>query len=461
MRHKSVSWVTLHKPKRLTTVVMMLIIWAGVSGSIFAAIYVDTSEKSSLANRASTIATTISLPDLRAVQAMGMDIDTNSSEYQRIRTTLQRVKTANSDLSHIRIIGKQEVIPHFIVDSEPSRSSYYTVSGFPHPDATSKLESIFASPRTALEGPLLDRWGFWLSAYAPIVDPTNQQVLGVVSVYAPATTYYITLGLYALIPLILAYIPYAGLVRDRKLQSKEHEITALKSQFVSIASHEIRSPITGMLWAIQSLLKQDKNLTKSQISLLTDMYNSTQSSLATVNEILDMSVFERNQKGTLQRDTVNIFYVAQEVTKTLKLGAQEKNITVIIDPDWPKDSFVTGDVTALKRAIMNVLSNAIKYSPRSASINVSYRNVDDTLHSITIEDQGIGIPEGEQEKVLQGYYRASNANKVQAHGTGLGLWMTRLIIEQHGGTISLNSNEEKGTRITLNIPIEKTTKNKS
>jgi len=428
---------------------MMLIIWAGSVGGLFAAISTDVAAKNSMRSRATTIAATISLNDLKSLK--NNESDLNSQEYRNLKSSLQRIISDNQDLRFIRIVGIKNNRPFFYVDSENPYTRDYVSPGYPYPEASQKFRGVFNGEDPMVEGPHRDRWGMWLSAYAPVVDPGANEIYAMVAIHTPAFNYYGQLLLYTLIPLLLTAIPLVGLMRDRKLETKEREIAGLKSQFVSIASHELRSPITGMLWAIQSMLKNDTGLNKEQKSLLNDMYNSTASSLATVNEILDLSVFERSQKAHLQHDTVDMVTVLKEVAKTLKLGAEEKKLTIAFEDGWPQNAFVSGDVAALKRSMMNIVSNAIKYSPAGSDVELSY-TYKSLTHRFSVKDHGIGIPKPEQDKVMQGYYRATNAVKQQANGTGLGLWITRLVIEEHGGTIRLKSIENQGTTITVAMP---------
>jgi signal transduction histidine kinase len=452
VKRKVASWGNIQKPKRLTSLVMMLIIWAGVAGSLFAAITTDVSEKNYLKSRATTIAATQSFSQINKFK--GDEEDLRTDGYRDVKAQLQRVRSENPDLSFVRIAQLHHGEVTFAVDSEIPYTRDYTSPGHPYPQASDVFHSTFNSTDSVTEGPFRDQWGLWMAAYAPITNPATNEVVGIVAIYTPAVNYYFKLGLYTLIPLLLAAIPFAGLLRDRKLESKEWEITGLKNQFVSIASHELRSPINGMLWAIQSLLKSDTNLTKQQRSLLNDMYHSTEASLATVNEILDLSVFERGENDHLRQETVDMVSVLREVAKTLKLGANEKNIRIVFEGDWPEYAYVLGDVAALKRSFMNLISNAIKYSPMHARVELGYRHHSAT-HAFFIRDHGIGIPKDEQDKVLDGYYRASNAVRIQANGTGLGLWITRLVIEQHGGTISLHSKLDSGTTIHVQLPSQR------
>lgn len=449
MKLPSTSWAHLHRPKRLTTVVMMLIIWAGTVGSLFAAITTDIAARNSLRSRATTIAATISFDDLKKLR--NNEADLNKPEYRRLKESLQRIISENQDLRFIRISGIKNSRPFFYVDSENPYTTDYTAPGYPYPEASQKFRQSFDSDEPAVEGPHKDRWGMWLSAYAPVKDPGADHIYAMVAIHTPALKYYSQLLIYTMVPILLTAIPLVGLMRDRKLETKEREITGLKNQFVSIASHELRSPITGMLWAIQSLLKHEDELTKQQKSLLNDMYHSTESSLATVNEILDLSVFERGENGKMQHETVDMVMVIKEVAKTLKLGAEEKDIKIVFSGEWPEHAFVSGDVAALKRSFMNMISNAIKYSPEESKVELHY-DYRALNHVFSVRDHGIGIPKKEQQKVMEGYYRASNAVRLQSNGTGLGLWITRLVIEQHGGTVDLRSVIDKGTTITVTLP---------
>jgi signal transduction histidine kinase len=253
-----------------------------------------------------------------------------------------------------------------------------------------------------------------------------------------------------LVPIFIAITASILLWKIDHVRRKHDEISQLKNQFVSIASHELRSPLSGMLWAIQTLL-QDKDTTPRQAQILEDMHKSTASSIATVNEILDLSVFERGKVGKIQKVDMDLNAATREVVKNLRLGAAEKHIDLHLS-HLAQPAPIHGDPGAIKRSIMNLVSNAIKYSPEGSTIKIAYGHTK-SMHSITVKDQGIGIPAKDQKKVLSGYYRSKNAIKVQSTGTGLGLYVTKLMIEQHGGNMSLSSEEGRGTTITIQLPI--------
>lgn len=437
------------KPRRLTSVVLILIIVTGVMSSLFAAISVDLKGRDYLRGRAQTIAN--ALPTESVAFLEGISDDTKKFEYKELKGRLERVKANNQDLPYVYLMALKDK-PVFLVDATSSNSEDFLPPGTEYEQPSNALLGGFSSSEAFIEGPTQNRWGIWISTFAPVIDPATSETIALVGIYTPAVNYYFEVLVYALVPLCLAAIPLAGLLRDRKLQVKEWEITQLKNQFVSIASHELRSPLSGMLWAIQSLLKnRDNNLTDQQKALLADMFKSAESSTATINEILDLSVFERGQSTQASFSTVDIVMALREVEKTLALGAQEKRLAIVLDNSIPLSAITSGDISALRRAFMNLVSNSIKYGFPGTDVTIGYRGEKDQ-HIFSIHDHGIGIPREEQEKVIGGYYRAKNATKVQAHGTGLGLWITRLIIEEHGGRLWLESEENKGTTMFVALP---------
>lgn len=438
------------KPKRYTAFVALLIIAAGVASGLFAAATNAAQKQEYLVGRAQTISDTLPADDVTSLN--GNQDDLSTLAYFRVKQQLEQVRSNNLDIARIRLFTQGPGAVQIKADALTPDSTGYASPGTEFPEASVGLKNTLAKGNLNFDQVTSDYSGRWVAAYTPVYEPETRQVVGAIGVFVPATSYYLDIALYAFVPILLAAIPLAGILRDIKLQAKEHEIIQLKNQFVSIASHELRSPLTGMLWGITSLQQAEKSLSKAQRDILHDMYRSTESSLATVNEILDQSIFERGQSKTLQHEIVDMTTVMSQVAGTLRLGAQEKDITIKDAGSWPEHAYVRGDVGALKRAAMNIIANAIKYSPDGSLVTIGFRKSANKEHIISVVDKGIGIPEDEQTRVLEGYYRATNASTVQAHGTGLGLWVTRMVISEHGGRIWFNSKENEGTTIFIALP---------
>jgi signal transduction histidine kinase len=438
------------KPQKYTTVVAGLIVGAGLASGLFVGWSTHFQQREYLIGRAQTISDTLPIEDIKALK--GNQSDLSSPAYARVKQGLQQVSNSNTDISRIHLFVIRDAHVQVAADSKTPDASGYVSPGSNFSQATETLRATFKTNQPQYDNLLSDYSGKWVAAYTPVFDVQTGKTIGAVGIFKDATSYYLEVFLLSIVPLLLAAIPLAGILRDIKIQAKEHEIMQLKNQFVSIASHELRSPLTGMLWGIQILQRDEKKLSLKQRGLLHDMYLSTESSLSTVNEILDLSIFERREGHILQKDKLDLGAVASQVISTLKLGAQEKNIEIHKNGNWPEELYVLGDVGALKRGLMNIVANAIKYTHEHDTVVLTYRKSPEGEHIIAIQDHGIGIPHDEQHKVLSGYYRATNASKVQAHGTGLGLWLTRKIIMEHGGRLWLNSTEGKGTTVFVALP---------
>lgn len=448
MKDKAVKYL-LFRPKKFTTLVMMLIIWAGAASTVFVGVSTDVKNRNYLLGRVQIAGNSLSAEQIRDLR--GSNDDLASLNYTRLHDHLRQIRASNTDLRYAYLLQFKNNHVQYAVDAENSSSPEYVTPGTVYQHPPDDLINAFKTPKAFVDGPRSSTRGLVVSAYSPIWDPSTGKIVAVVGIDTTASSFYTQVILYAMVPLILTAIPLIRFIRDIKIQSKEQEIMLLKNQFVSIASHELRSPLTGMLWAVQSLSRSGASrLNLEQLSMLGAMYHSAESSLATVNEILDFSIFERGQ-AKIQREQTDVAAVIKQVVATLSLSAREKHLVIEPIGKWPRQVQTIGDVSALKRGFMNIFSNAIKYSNDNTAIHITYKD-GSTDHIIGVRDHGIGIPKEEQAKVLDGYYRATNATHLSAHGTGLGLMATRKIIEQHGGRLWLESEQNMGTTVYISLP---------
>lgn len=423
---------------------MVLVVAAGLLSALFVGVGTDWRNRQYLRGRAQIVSQAIPTAELTSLN--GNKDDLLSSSHERIKSRLQSIKDANSDIAYLQIVGKSGERLFSYVDSGPTNTANTVVPGASYAGDASAIEQVFNKPDQAVVNPRGTP-----VAIAPIVNSDNGNVLGVVVIQMSALSHYSDVVLYAMVPLLISIIPVLGLIRNMRLETKQHELMLLKNQFVSIASHELRSPLTGMLWAVQSLSRSGAaRLNLEQLSILGAMYHSTESSLRTVNEILDFSIFERGE-AKIQHELTDVSAVIKQVVATLSLSAKEKRLNIEPVGKWPRQVYTSGDVAALKRALMNIFSNAIKYSKDKGSIEITHQPGTNE-HIIGIHDHGIGIPPEEKEKVLSGYYRATNATNVEVHGTGLGLMVTQKIVEQHGGRLWLESELNQGTTVFIALP---------
>jgi signal transduction histidine kinase len=439
----------LAKPRRYLTSATLVVIAVGLAGALLSALDSMQRAESLMMARAITAAAAMPASDIKELKGNNSDLE--NSAYQNIKRSLNRIRQENSGMQQAYLLGlRQDGNTFYYVNSEYEGSKNYTVPGFLYTAPTAELQAAFTQDRAFIDGPNFDGINGRVSAFAPVFDERTGKVVAQLGLDMRAYDYYQQIATSILIPLLLAAIPLAVLLRNRRLESKEQEVLQLKTQFVSVASHELRSPLSGALWGVQAVLKEDK-LTKKQGETLTEVYNSVATSLASVNEILDFSIFDRGKANKLHRVDVNLVDIIDEVKKVLALSAEESGVKVQFNDKWPESAIVTGDIGALKRAFGNIMSNAIKYSHDGGTVDLIYEHKDDK-HIIAVRDHGIGIPEDEQSRVVEGYYRATNASKKLAHGTGMGLWVTNLLIKQHKGRFWLESHVDHGTTVYVELP---------
>jgi signal transduction histidine kinase len=214
-----------------------------------------------------------------------------------------------------------------------------------------------------------------------------------------------------------------------------------------VASHELRTPITGIRWAAESLehFETDERLHK----LAHAIYDSALTLQASTDDILELTAVTKSQK--MEMSTTNLTELLSGVINTQQLTTAQKGVSFVWDPSWPPEIMVKCDATKMKRAMHNVISNAIKYTRSNTTITLSYASTDKE-HILNVTDQGIGIPASEQAKVFAGFYRASNAKESDIKGTGLGLYLVKAVVEKHRGHVSFISEENKGTTFTIILP---------
>ncbi|MFQ5511515.1 MAG: HD domain-containing phosphohydrolase [Candidatus Krumholzibacteriia bacterium] len=245
---------------------------------------------------------------------------------------------------------------------------------------------------------------------------------------------------------------------QRKLQNYESKIeslertNALKSEYVSHASHELRTPLTSIKAYMETLRNHidDPTFTEKK-DFVNIVSKETDRLIRVVNDILDVSNIEFGQRAP-QREPFQIEDVITEVSSMMQPRLAEKNITLRIDlpGDLPK---VDADKDLMTQVFINLITNAVKYSPEGTMVTV--RAKEDAVDLvISVEDQGIGIPGTEVERIFDKYFRVKSEQSRQYDGIGLGLAIVKNIIEQHGGTIAVSSKENVGSKFTFTLPKE-------
>ena len=227
-------------------------------------------------------------------------------------------------------------------------------------------------------------------------------------------------------------------------------IDQAKTELVSLASHQLRTPLTSINWYTEMLLAGDAGKLKTkQQEYLSAVYASSQRMTSLINSLLNVSrielgTFSVNPKMTNILDLVTSVINEQQekiISKKLKIKTNFPN----------KSQEIEIDPTLVRIIFQNLITNAVKYTNNNGSINISI-TLDKTNFILTVSDDGIGIPKNQQDKIFTKLYRADNVNRVDTNGTGLGLYLVKAIVGVLEGQISFESYEGKGSTFTVLLP---------
>lgn len=235
--------------------------------------------------------------------------------------------------------------------------------------------------------------------------------------------------------------------------TKELEIDKAKSEFVSLASHELKTPLGIIKWYIESIKDDEKfnELSGQMKEYLDDIYKSNERILVLVRNLLDVSRIEQGRIKDKPEST-SVVKLIQKVIEQLKPMIEKKNIDtslVIENSDIPS---IIIDPVRLEEVLVNLFSNAVKYNKDQGKLSVQVSKKADVIE-IKVEDTGIGIPDKDLTHIYTKFFRADNALKTETDGTGLGLYMVKSYLEGWGGNINLDSKEGAGTKVTVQIPV--------
>lgn len=240
-------------------------------------------------------------------------------------------------------------------------------------------------------------------------------------------------------------------------KERAEKLEKAKSEFLANMSHELRSPMNGVLGMI-SLISETR-LTAEQKKMLRTVKSCGESLLTILNDILDLSKIESG-KIELESISFSLYNIIDDAISLYKFAAKDKGIELLIENHLPKDLALCGDMTRLRQVIINLVSNAIKFTDEGeVRVILQGELKENNLHQIkiTVKDTGVGIPKAAQKKLFQAFTQADNSITRKYGGTGLGLTISLMLTKLMKGKIDFESQEGVGTSfiVDLNLPLGK------
>ncbi len=248
------------------------------------------------------------------------------------------------------------------------------------------------------------------------------------------------------------------------------ELDRLKSNFLATVSHELRTPLTSIIGYSEMLSEGlAGELQPEQAEFVKTIHDKGEQLLALIMGLLDLSKLESGTMA-MRKKTVQIGNVLHEVLSTLTPNARKKGVKLIVDLGQ-NICDLRGDPERLRQVFINLVDNALKFTPAGGSVTMRARTVDaagssggddddgfallaptQTRLEVRVIDTGIGIPPKERQKVFDAFYQVDSSSTREYGGTGLGLSIVKRLVEAHGGTISIEGNEPTGTQFVVSIP---------
>ncbi|MHB8710575.1 MAG: sensor histidine kinase [Minisyncoccota bacterium] len=243
---------------------------------------------------------------------------------------------------------------------------------------------------------------------------------------------------------------FIKLVRDI---TREKNISRSKSEFISIAAHQLRTPLSAIKWTLDMVLGGDEGpLGSSQSKLLRSSYETNERMIQLVNDLLNVARIEEGRFG-YEFKQADIMTVIQNAVEFVKVTAHEKNVAVSVETPDGKPPLFVFDASKVTLALQNLVDNAVKYTPEGGKVSLKIGVQGDDLE-VEVKDTGIGIPKSQVNQLFTKFFRADNALRMQTSGSGMGLYLAKNIAIRHGGSLLVESKEGEGSTFLFRLPLQ-------
>lgn len=391
----------------------------------------------------------------------------NISDHTLLQDKLSAVTAANEQIVAISLLVPEADSFRIVASSVQNavgtsiRSSYYDLA-FAQPEGDG-LATNFINVDTNADiafGPLVDEENYWLVAL-PVSDALGekQAVLAiklsseVVNELSAANESASLWMLAMTIIVVVFFLLVAVRFWDYALLYRRIvEVDKMKDDFISMASHELNTPVSAIKGYSSMMLEGDMGQISDEAKHAALIIKTSADGLASlVEDLLNVSRIEQGRMEIV-RETLHPDTVFKEVIETLNVQASEKHLELTYTPFKEPLPSISTDPKRLKQIMINLIGNAIKYTEKG-KVEVSIGTSRGQYLEIRIKDTGIGMSALEQEQLFEKFYRVKNAETQEIRGTGLGLWITKRLVELMEGKITVSSIEGTGSQFTVLFPI--------
>lgn len=297
-----------------------------------------------------------------------------------------------------------------------------------------------------------DKWGPIISGYAPIRNK-NGQVVAILGIDMDANEYKVLVGSIfspiALLLVLLASISIAGGTVLAFWRRRIEELEKLETErmgLLRLAFHQLGGPLTIISWSIEEL--EDEGPASIQHAV-ENIHEGIRRLSVILKTLKDADMVHAN-KINYQPEAVSLETILKQVVKEAetKIGTRKQHVQLSL----AKDTVVKIDPKLIASVVQELLNNAIDFSPDGSTIEISSHH-SNSWAEFSVKDKGCGIPKKDQKKIFEEFSRASNAAKFKANGNGLGMYIVQGIVKRAGGTVKIQSQEGKGTTVTVRLPL--------
>jgi len=257
-----------------------------------------------------------------------------------------------------------------------------------------------------------------------------------------------------LIIIVVAYTFYILSLKKKISSLKKDEIKKMedrRSGFISIISHQLRTPLSVVKGYLESLAEGDVGqLDAAQQDYIDDALKVNKETIIMVNDYLDAVRLDA-EIIDVNPEEVNMVEISKEAVEKLKILARAYNCDLVFNQPTDSIPSVSADKIKIKQVIENIIANALKYTSGKGSATISLK-VEDNYIVFICQDTGIGIPADQQDELFTKFFRAKNVIHKDTKGSGLGLYFAKIIIEALDGQIFVESEENKGTKVSFKLP---------